>query len=190
MSRFFKGHKDEHAHLSKVDQPPEVLEKLLPWLRKPTGFFVFLGSVGTGKTYLCSSICNAWEEKQQQLRQENTRWYDYYYTNENEFMRRIKKTMTNGGDPEEFIEGLTDSNQLFIYDDFASSIQMTEWKQDMLYAFIEQRYNKGLATIITSNLFAKDLKSTFHPRLVSRIFDSKHSIVELNGDDRRQMKYQ
>jgi len=190
MSRFFKGHKDEYAHLSKVDQPPEVLDKILPWLRNPSGFFLFLGSVGIGKTYLCSAICNAWEEKQEETKKIGQRWHDFYYVDENRFISQLKKTMSdNGGCVEDLIQDRCDSNPLFIYDDFASSMQMTDWKHEMLYAFIEHRYTKGLATIITSNLSVKGFKETFHPRLVSRVFDCRNIVVELHGDDRRQMKY-
>jgi len=89
-----------------------------------------------------------------------------------------------GTDPEWEIKRLCET-EYFILDDVGSSQNMTEWQKDQLFSFIDHRWASGLPTVVTSNLFLKDIKEIFSKRFVSRLKDKKNNFIEINWIDKR-----
>ncbi len=89
------------------------------------------------------------------------------------------------GDYLETLKYLID-DQLVMIDDIASD-KHSEWREEILFAAIDQRYSSMKPTVITSNLTIDDFKKTYQPRLFSRLFAADNIIIEIkNGEDFRQ----
>lgn len=79
---------------------------------------------------------------------------------------------------------LTDDDFL-ILDDIGSS-GINDWRKEVLFDFLDSRYETGLPTFLTSNLKRKEIREGFGERFESRLFASENTIYELNGPDWRQ----
>lgn len=74
----------------------------------------------------------------------------------------------------------------FVMIDDIGSTGLTEWRKEILFDAIDERYNSMAPTIITSNLSMKEFKEIFHPRIYSRLADKENTIIEiLDGKDLR-----
>ena len=180
-----------HSHLSKIEQPDNVIEILKNWTLKPTNLLYFAGSVGCGKTYFSAAFYNYLVEKIEKLESEHKEKGQYvyidrprYFTEYNLFTK-LRKSIQNGSDWEEELQRLCEV-KFFILDDMGSS-RLSEWQIDVLQTFIDIRVSNLQPTLITSNIYTKDLNEKFHPRVKSRVCASRNIIVELEGPDKRQI---
>jgi DNA replication protein DnaC len=163
------------AHMSKIIQNEEVMNKLMKWFENPEYIFYFTGKIGTGKTYFVSAIYNRWIEEKKNVRA---------YTESN-FLSHLKTGFKDNIDSSYEIKRLCDCD-IFILDDMGHS-RINEWQKDMLFEFIDIRSSMKRPTLITSNLSKKDISSAFDDRLASRLYASRNTIVYSDGEDRRSM---
>mgnify|MGYP001037883228 CR=1 FL=1 len=166
----------ENAHVAQIDQSKEDIEKILNWIDGKKNILYFCGNVGTGKTFLCAAFYNFVKEKNKHIRA---------FT-EYKLFGLLRAEIQKNFDPLMKIEQICESPYV-ILDDMGSS-SMTEWQKEMLFEFVNIRVESGLPTLITSNMKKNDLLKTFHERFSSRIYAAKNTIIELNGEDRRQWK--
>ena len=164
-----------NAHLAKVVQSEDCIKKISNWVKAESNIFYFCGNVGTGKTYFCAAWYN-------HLIEQKKRWVRAFV--EYEFFTMLREEISKNFDPFHKIKSICECPYV-ILDDMGSS-SMTEWQKEMLFEFINMRNESGFPTLITSNLTRKELKEKFHDRFESRIFASKNTVIELNGEDRRQ----
>ena len=108
-------------------------------------WFLALGQSGIGKSMICSAICN------QRLKQ----YHQVKYMIWNEFIDKLKR-MKYDLDRDNYFNEFAKAEILYIDDLFKGKVTDT----DINYAFqlINERYNKNLATIISSELLLKDLR--------------------------------
>lgn len=172
------GYEYHDAHLAKIDQSAEVIEKILSWVKSERGIFYFCGNVGNGKTYFAAALWNFLKEKNE---------YNRTFS-ESEYFTEIKKVIAKDWDYSAEVKRLCET-KWFILDDLGSS-QMTDWQKEVLFTTVETRLSSGLPTLITSNLSLKDVKEKFGDRLYSRLAAAKNVVIELNGADRRQSTYE
>lgn len=161
------------AHLSKVEQDDEVMNKIIPWFSKPKNILYFCGNVGTGKTYLSAAWYNELHDQKK-----NVRVFKEYY-----LFAHLREIISKGWDWNIELNRLCEV-PYFILDDMGSS-QITDWQKEVLFSFLDNRYSSSYPTMITSNLIYEDIKSNFPERFVSRIYAAKNTIIELTGEDRR-----
>ena len=166
----------EKAHLSKIEQSPEVMQKLAYWMKKEGDLFFFCGNVGTGKSYFASAFYNHLKDTNRDVRA----------ITEHKLFSLLRVAINNEWDASAELERICDID-FFILDDMGSST-MTDWQKNILFEFVNMRTESGLPTLITSNLSRKEIKENFHERFESRIYAAKNTIIELNGEDRRQWK--
>ena len=165
----------EDACLSKVKLPEEFMIKINSWIKDPKNILWVSGNAGVGKTFLCTAICKYLVEKGKNFR----------CFSENGFYSLLRSKISQGVDPEWEIKRLCEV-PYFILDDVGSSENMTDWQKDQLFSFIDHRWASGLPTVVTSNLFLKDMKEIFSIRFISRIRDKKNNFMEINWIDKRQ----
>jgi len=175
-TQFPFGKNLENAHLAKVEQSEEVIEKIKGWIDGKKNILYFCGNVGTGKTFFCAAFVNFLKEKKKH----------FWAFSEYKFFGKLRNAISNNFDPLYEVEKICESPYV-ILDDMGSS-SMTDWQKEMLFEFVNMRVESGLPTLITSNMTRQDLKENFHERFESRIFAAKNTIIELNGEDRRQRK--
>lgn len=142
---------------------------------KPKNFLLFIGNPGIGKTTLCASMF-LWAIKN---------FDSFRYHNERGLISKIRQSIDLGqGDYLRTLNLLID-DQLIFLDDLGSEKQ-NEFRQDVIFEAIDQRYNSMMPTIITSNLLMNDFKQIYHPRFISRLFATENTIIEIpNGMDFR-----
>jgi len=171
------GERYRDAHLAKLDQSPENINKIFKWFEEKKDILYLGGNVGTGKTYTAAAIYNRISEKDPYC----IRAYKEYT-----LLAHLRETIERNWDPVTELERLCES-QYFILDDLGSS-QMTDWQKEMLFNLVDSRSNSRKPTIITTNLSSEDIHSIFHERMKSRIFAANNTVIENRGPDRRKIK--
>jgi DNA replication protein DnaC len=167
------------ATLSNTRLTPEDQAKVLSWLKNPNSFLVYLGVPGCGKTHFCYAIYN------DAFRSGKVRYMRIY--RESEYLEKLRRTMERPGiDYHQEIKLLMDDD-LIIFDDFGS-MGHNEWREEVLFSFIDFRYQKKLPTIVTSNLSEQKINETYQQRFYSRIFDKKNTILDFGTVDWRTSK--
>jgi DNA replication protein DnaC len=73
---------------------------------------------------------------------------------------------------------------LLIIDDLGTEMS-TQFTTSCLYNLINTRQNKGLSTIISTNLSSKELSSKYEGRIYSRIIGSDYKVLFFCGKDHR-----
>ena len=73
---------------------------------------------------------------------------------------------------------------LLLLDDLGAA-KTSEWTEETTFRLINHRYENHLATIVTSNLAAKDLRPGLGERVTSRLREMARQVA-LKGEDRRR----
>lgn len=68
---------------------------------------------------------------------------------------------------------------LIMIDDIGSQ-GVNEWRSEVMFDLIDQRYNSMLPTILTSNFTKRQFEEKYHPRMASRIFAKENIIIEIH----------
>lgn len=88
------------------------------------------------------------------------------------------------GDYLEFLSHLIDDE--FIFLDDVGSTNLNDWRKEVFFAAIDERYNSMKPTVIVSNFTRQEIKENFHDRVYSRLFDKDNVVIELHdGIDNR-----
>lgn len=141
----------------------------MKFMEKPKNFMVYCGSPGIGKTYLCASLID-WALKT---------FNSFRYWNESELLKRVRSSMDEyKGDYLTTLNHLIDDD--FVMIDDIGSTGLTEWRKEIIFDAIDERYNNMKPTLITSNFTVKEFENVFHERLSSRLFDKDNIVIEIN----------
>jgi DNA replication protein DnaC len=70
-------------------------------------------------------------------------------------------------------------------DDIGSS-GLNEWRKEVIFDAIDERYRSMQPTLITSNFSKKEFEELFHDRMASRLFARENIVIEFNGEDKRR----
>lgn len=125
---------------------------------KTGGWFFIGGQVGCGKTHICTAICAELLKKCVEVK---------YMIWRNEASRL--KAKVNDDSYEQLIKPLKDARVLYIDDFFKGGV--TQGDINLAFEIINDRYNKGLATIISSEKIAPeilDLDEAIGSRIIER----------------------
>jgi DNA replication protein DnaC len=135
---------------------------------------LLIGSTGTGKTHISSSIANELIH----------RGYDVIYDSaqnilsdfeDDQFRRRYDEEPKG----KKYLEC-----DLLIIDDLGAEFT-TPFTVSCLYNLLNTRQNRALATVISTNLSNEDLSRKYEDRIYSRIMGSGTRILAFVGPDRR-----
>lgn len=103
----------------------------------------------------------------------------FRYWKEQNLLQQIRSNMdTYKGDYLLSLKYLID-DPLVIIDDIASD-KHSEWREEVLFGLIDERYNSMLPTVITSNLSINEFKRIYQERFTSRLFAKENYIIEIN----------
>ena len=176
FKKFWQTERFKDACLSKLQLPPETVENLQNWVTKDKDILFFSGNPGLGKSYFCAAYIHRLEEKKQHFR---------YFT-EYDFFAFLREGIHKGWDYEYQIKRLCETKYI-ILDDIgtARSEKLSDFQKEALHIFLDIRYNDRMPTLITSNIFLKDIPSVLSPKFASRLKSKDNTIVELNWIDKR-----
>jgi len=136
-------------------------------MKNPKNFLVFCGCPGIGKTYFSAAIVE-WVI---------STFPTYRYHTENKLFNKVRDSFDMKGDYHTTLKFLLDDD--FIWLDDIGSDGHTQFREEIVFATIDNRYSCMKPTIITSNLSKNDFYKTYNPRIASRIFASENCVIEL-----------
>lgn len=139
------------------------------------GNLLFIGTTGTGKTHLSSAIAK------EIIHQGFGVIYDSAQNIISDFENDKFKS---GYGPHENVSDKYLECDLLIIDDLGTEFT-NQFTTSCLYNLINTRQNKGLSTIISTNLSAKELAGKYEGRIYSRLVSSDYDVCVFSGKDRR-----
>ncbi len=137
---------------------------------------LFIGSTGTGKTHISTAIA----------KEVISQGFDVLYDSAQNIISCFEDDKFRGGynrtdEPEsnKYLEC-----ELLIIDDLGTEF-VTQFSTSTLYNLLNTRQNKGLATIISTNLTGDELSAKYDGRICSRIVGTDYDVVIFKGEDHR-----
>ncbi|HUX17438.1 MAG TPA: ATP-binding protein, partial [Phycisphaerae bacterium] len=146
-----------------IDLPSNLVDRARTWAAQPAGMLLLCGAAGSGKTFVAVSILAEvlaaglmYPEKAA-------------FVGERELLDGVKAGF-NGDGPgrESELMRRAKAAELLVLDDLAST-RLTSWGAAEVAGVIEQRFARGLALVVTSNLDLPGLADTIDPRVTSRL---------------------
>ena len=136
---------------------------------------MLMGSTGTGKTHISTSIA----------REIISLGYDVIYDSAQNIISDFEtdKFRSGYGAYESKSEKYSECD-LLIIDDLGTEFT-NQFTVSCLYNLLNTRQNKGLATVISTNLTYEQLQQKYEDRIFSRIVGSGSRILVFSGRDRR-----
>ncbi len=179
LKRRVFGNRYAESTLHSISLSNDETTRILKFLKEGKYFLVYCGNAGIGKTTLCAALFDwaFWNVG------------SFRYWHESELLKRVRSSMEETkGDYLQALKYLIDDDFLII-DDIGSS-EPNQWRKDLLFDAIDERYNSMQPTVITSNFPIKTFWKVFHERFCSRLFAKENTIIELleNADFRKPTK--
>lgn len=146
--------------------------------------FILKGKYGTGKTHLINAMLNRFVDIKIQKNVD-------YSIKFGSFLRLLMEIKNNFSDEQGILNKFC-SYDLLILDDFGKEY-MTDWNKQILYMLINERYEKMLPMILTTNCGSKELADRMGPASVSRLLENNVFMDFNKMDDyriRKQKKLQ
>ena len=139
---------------------------------------LLIGTTGTGKTHVSTAIA----------KEVISQGFDVLYDSTQNILNDFERDKFKSGYNQ--TESASDKYlecDLLIIDDLGAEF-ITQFSVSSLYNLINTRQNKGLSTIISTNLTASELAGKYEGRIYSRIIGADYTVLRFEGDDRRIMR--
>ena len=136
---------------------------------------LLIGSTGTGKTHISTAIA----------REVISRGFDVLYESAQNIVSAFEddRFRSGYGQHESASEKYLECD-LLILDDLGTEF-VNQFTVSCLYNLINTRQNKGLSTIISTNLSAEELAGKYEGRIYSRIVGCDYKVLFFKGRDHR-----
>jgi len=136
---------------------------------------LFVGKTGTGKTHISTAIAKAVIEK----------GFEVLYDSTQNVLAAFEYDRFKSG----FVDKEPRSDKylecdLLILDDLGTEV-INQFTVSCIYNLINTRQNRGLATVISTNLSAEELARKYNDRIYSRIVGADSRILLFVGRDNR-----
>ncbi len=176
---YYRGKTDEQGRDCYM-----VMEKILGICRRYADQFdprtapslLFYGRTGLGKTHLSLAIANEVIKK----------GYDVIYDSIINLLQQVEREHFGKEKPEVDTQHLLLHADLLILDDLGTEFD-TPFYVSTIYNIINTRINRGLPTIINTNLDFPAIRRRYEERIVSRLF-AIYECMQFVGSDIRLMK--
>ncbi len=165
-----------------------VLDKANHYLESDlSSWFTIIGQSGAGKTMICSAIANELLKRYKQVK----------FVAWTEFTEKLKR-MKFDEDREDYFNEYSKCEVLYIDDLFKGSLNYDNYGQlkvnqtDVKYAFqlLNERYNKRLVTIISSEFLIDDIKNGVDEAIAGRIKErSTNYCIQIKKDSSRNYRF-
>ncbi len=153
----------------------EASKKYVKSFKKERGNLLFVGKTGTGKTHLTTAIA----------REIIKQGFDVIYDTTQNITNDFETDRFKNG--YQYTENRSDKYlecDLLIMDDLGAEFS-TAFTVSCLYNLINTRANRGLATIISTNLSPEELSAKYEDRIYSRLVGTGYDVFLFTGKDIR-----
>lgn len=136
------------------------------------GGLILVGPTGRGKTHLAVAILQSVGEG--------------FFIDQTELMDDVHREWRRDMESRGYITDCV-STPLLVLDDLYPEDEpdtIASWTKRTLYRIVNQRYNKRLPTIVTTNATVSELEARYGSRMVSRLM-REAEVVSVNGLDHR-----
>lgn len=147
----------------------DIAEKVNDIAIGKSAFLLFYGPTGSGKTYLSACIANNSIDKLKSVK----------YMSASDYINSFFKKQSDNSN-------VYDDYDVFILDDLGKET-LSEFSIGKIFDLVNNRINKNLSLIISTDCSLNELSDIYGESIVSRIFN-KFYIVKLNGEDLRRIK--
>lgn len=187
IGRLIEEQSFENFDLSAYSYNPEVYAKMQYVFNSVRAYAVdfgkkhrgenllFIGKTGTGKTHLSTSVAKVLIEGG---------YYVLYDSAQNIVSAFETDKFRSGYGPYEPISDKYLECDLLIIDDLGTEF-INQFTVSCLYNILTTRRNRGLSTLISTNLAPAELASKYEDRIYSRIVGSDYKVVFFEGKDYR-----
>lgn len=174
-------------------------KKCIDFANDRSGNLIIIGGVGTGKTHLAAAIINqiCYNTVDNISDDDILRFNESgkppkstpaYYIRECDLRDCFMKSYNFGdNDTETRKISLCKNVELLCIDDIGVRNNYTDNQLSMLYDIIDDRYNKNLPTLITSNLTPEEIKKNIGDRCYDRLKNNA-DIISMGGASHRKAK--
>ena len=168
-------YKDNPENYEQMRMSLAIVKNYCKNFAKSKGNLLLIGKTGTGKTHVSTAIA----------REIINLGYDVIYDS--------VQNIINDFEDDKFRRGYNDDElktekyfecDLLIIDDLGTEFT-TQVTVSCIYNLLNTRYNKGLATVISTNLSHEDLARKYEDRIYSRIIGAVTKIIPFVGRDKR-----
>ena len=137
---------------------------------------IFCGATGLGKTHLSTALARRVIE----------RGFDVYYTTALQMFGDFEHARFGTEMGMESVVSLDryTNCELLILDDLGTEVS-NQFTNSCLYMVLNERINKGLPTVISTNLSGKEIKTRYNDRIASRILGDFKPFLFVGTDIRR-----
>ena len=186
MGKLIKTQSFDNFSLELYKTDPEVYERMKRNLEvakkyaesfkgEDSGNLLLIGGTGTGKTHLSSAIA----------KEVISRGFDVLYDSTQNVITEFENDRFRiGYGPYEPKGAKYLECDLLILDDLGTEFS-NQFTVSCLYNLLNTRLNKGLPTVISTNLGADELASRYEDRIYSRIIGKDSTILFFSGEDHR-----
>lgn len=186
MGKLIKTQSFDNFSLELYKTDPEVYERMKRNLEvakkyaesfkgEDSGNLLLIGGTGTGKTHLSSAIA----------KEVISRGFDVLYDSTQNVITEFENDRFRSGyGPYEPKGAKYLECDLLILDDLGTEFS-NQFTVSCLYNLLNTRLNKGLPTVISTNLGADELASRYEDRIYSRIIGKDSTILFFGGEDHR-----
>lgn len=179
LNKFKDSNFNIFSNKEEIEKIYSLMEK---WCNKDSEktLVYLLGNTGTGKTFLTSCMASEF------ISQGKIVYLTTAFNLSQDFLK-FHRSFDDKQKADVFENYL--STEILFIDDLGTEPIYNNVTREYLYLLINERKNKGLRTIITSNLEPVDIREKYDERIFSRIMDKDHSIIlKLESNDVRLKK--
>lgn len=168
-------YKSDEEVFRRMEYNLEMAKKFAEGFGKDSKNLLLIGKTGTGKTHLSTAIAKTVIEK----------GYEVLYDSAQNIVSAFEQDRFKSGygpyEPkgDKYLEC-----DLLILDDLGTEF-VNQFTVSCLYNLLNTRINKGLSTVISTNLSPEELSSKYEDRIYSRIVGCDSQILLFGGSDRR-----
>ncbi len=154
----------------------ELLREYAERFTAKSDSLIFCGQTGLGKTHLSTAVARRVIE----------RGFDVYYTTALQMFGDFEHARFGTEIGMESVVSLDryTNCELLILDDLGTEVS-NQFTNSCLYMVLNERINKGLPTIISTNLTGKEIKARYTDRIASRILGDFKPFLFVGTDIRR-----
>lgn len=166
---------DDKELCRRVERNVKIAKAFAEGFARHHDNLLLIGTTGTGKTHISTAIAKV----------VISQGFDVLYDS--------AQNIIDDFEADKFKSGYNNTESrsskylecdLLIIDDLGAEF-VTQFSVSALYNLINTRQNKGLSTIISTNLSAGELAGKYEGRIYSRIIGADYTVLRFEGSDRR-----